>query len=304
MNKFLITVIGPTAIGKTALAVSLAKHFNTEIVSSDSRQFYREMSIGTAVPGSDEQQNIPHHFVQHISVVTPYSVGNFETEALQKIKELHNTHETVILVGGSGLYTEAVLQGLDTFPKVLPGIREKLNRMFEEKGIAALQDQLKELDPDYYQIIDLQNPHRLIRALEVCLSSGKPYSSFLGQPKTVRPFKSIIVGLKADREILYQRINARVDEMMEKGLLEEVRQLLPHKDLNALQTVGYKELFAYLENKCNLESAVDEIKKNTRRFAKRQLTWYRKSSDVHWFDYQTSHNEIIGAIEKQVDLLK
>ncbi|MBT8321081.1 MAG: tRNA (adenosine(37)-N6)-dimethylallyltransferase MiaA, partial [Eudoraea sp.] len=252
----------------------------------------------------DEQKNIPHHFVQHISVVTPYSVGNFEAEALQKINELHNTHETVILVGGSGLYTQAVLRGLDTFPKVLTGIREKLNRVFEEKGITALQAQLKELDPDYYHIIDLQNPHRLIRALEVCLSSGKPYSSYLGQPKAVRPFIPLVVGLKADREILYQRINTRVDQMMVHGLLEEVKQLLPYIDYNALQTVGYQELFEFLKGKCSLETAVDEIKKNTRRFAKRQLTWYRKSTDVLWFDYQTPHKEIAIALEKQVDLLK
>ena len=304
MSKFLITVIGPTAIGKTALAVSLARHFGTEIISSDSRQFYKEMSIGTAVPSPEEQQNIPHHFIQHISVTTPYSVGDFESEALQKIKDLFRSNDKVILVGGSGLYTEAVLHGLDNFPRVLPGIRESLKQEFDKNGLQSIQDQLKKLDPNYYQVVDLHNPHRLIRALEVCLSSGKPYSSFLGQPRATRPFKAIVVGLQADREVLYQRINARVDQMINKGLVEEVKQLLPYKTYNALQTVGYKEIFQFLEGTCSLETAVDEIKKNTRRFAKRQLTWYRKSIEALWFDYETPHEEIALELNKQLDQLK
>ena len=302
MNKFLITVIGPTAIGKTALAVSLAKHFETEIISSDSRQFYKEMSIGTAVPTTQEKQEIPHHFIQHISISTTYSVGDFEGEALQTINALFRTHNTLILVGGSGLYTDAILKGLDTFPEVLPGIREELNQTLEQKGLKALQAQLEELDPDYYQIVDILNPHRLIRALEVCISSGKPYSSFLGQPKATRPFKSLVIGLKAERDVLYQRINKRVDQMMANGLLEEVEKLLPFKDYNALQTVGYQELFAFLEGKCSLETAVEEIKKNTRRFAKRQLTWYRKSKDVLWFDYDTPHHKVVSAIKSKMDI--
>ena len=304
MSKFLITVIGPTAIGKTALAVSLAKYFETEIISSDSRQFYKEMSIGTAVPTDQEQQGIPHHLIQYISIATPYSVGDFETEALQKINELHNAYNVLIMVGGSGLYTDAVLKGLDTFPEVSHGIREELNQTLEQKGITALQSQLEEMDPDYYQMVDIQNPHRIIRALEVCLTSGKPYSSFLGQPKAVRPFKSLVVGLQADRDILYERINTRVDQMMAGGLLDEAKRLLPYKEYNALQTVGYQELFAFMEGEYSFEAAVDEIKKNTRRFAKRQMTWYRKSKDVLWFDFQTPHDVIAIAIQNKIDLLK
>ncbi len=300
MSKILITVIGPTAIGKTSLAVSLAKHFETEIISSDSRQFYKEMSIGTAVPSDEEQQGVRHHFIQHISVSTPYSVGDFETEALQKIKTLFGRYNILVLVGGSGLYTDAVLEGLDTFPTVSAGVREQLNQLLEERGITALQKQLKELDPDYHEVVDLQNPHRIIRALEVCLSSGKPYSSFLGQPKADRPFKSLVVGLNAERDILYDRINTRVDNMMAQGLLEEVKRLLPYKEYNALQTVGYRELFAFLEDKYNLDTAIEEIKKNTRRFAKRQLTWYRKSKEVLWFDYNTPHDEIATEVQNKI----
>ena len=304
MSKSLITVIGPTAIGKTALAVSLAKHFQTEIISSDSRQFYKEMSIGTAVPTVEEQQGIPHHFVQHINVTTSYSVGDFEAEALQKIETLFSIRDNLILVGGSGLYTDAVLKGLDVFPEVDPSIRKELNQTLQEKGIAPLQARLEELDPEYYQMVDRQNPHRLIRALEVSLSSGKPYSSFLGQPKPSRPFQSIVVGLETERDILYQRINRRVDRMMDNGLLEEAKGLLPYKEYNALQTVGYQELFTFLEGKCSLETAVEEIKKNTRRFAKRQLTWYRKTEDALWFDFETAHHEIADAIERKIGLLK
>lgn len=304
MNKVLITVIGPTAIGKTALAVSLAKFFHTEIISSDSRQFYKEMSVGTAVPTPEEQQGIPHHFIQHISITTPYTVGTFETEALEKIQALFEVHDSLIMVGGSGLYTDAVLKGLDQFPEIKPGIREELNQRYKAEGITALQNLLEELDPLYYQQVDLQNPHRLIRALEVCLSSGKPYSGFLGQPKEARPFKTVLIGLMADREALYGRIDARVDQMMENGLLQEVRQLLPYKEQNALQTVGYQELFAYLEGNCSLDFAVSEIKKNTRRFAKRQITWYRKNHDIQWFDYQTPHSEIANTIEQQINQLK
>ena len=304
MSKSLITVIGPTAIGKTALAVSLAKHFQTEIISSDSRQFYKEMSIGTAVPTVEEQQGIPHHFVQHINATTSYSVGDFEAEALQKIETLFSIHDNLILVGGSGLYTDAVLKGLDVFPEVDPSIRKELNQTLQEKGITPLQARLEELDPEYYQMVDRQNPHRLIRALEVSLSSGKPYSSFLGQPKPSRPFQSIVVGLETERDILYQRITRRVDRMMDNGLLEEAKGLLHYKEYNALQTVGYQELFAFLEGKCSLETAVEEIKKNTRRFAKRQLTWYRKTEDALWFDFETPHHEIAHAIEKKIGLLK
>lgn len=300
MSNHLIAVIGPTAIGKTALAVSLAKHFQTEIISSDSRQFYQEMAIGTAAPTKEEKRGIPHHFIQHISIETPYSVGKYEQEALDKLGELFDNYAQVILVGGSGLYTAALLKGLDSFPETKPGIREELNAELEEAGIQALQERLQRLDPEYYQQVDQNNPHRLIRALEVCLSSGKPYSSFLDQPKPSRPFNTILVGLSAEREVLYGRINERVDQMMEMGLLQEAEQLFPFRHLNALQTVGYQELFAHMEGQCTLDEAVAEIKKNTRRFAKRQLTWYRKVEDVLWFDYRTPHEEIAREVESKL----
>lgn len=302
MKKHLITVIGPTAIGKTALAISLAKHFQTEIISSDSRQFYREMTIGTAVPSLEEQQGIPHHFIQHISIQTPYSVGKFEQEALEQLAALFRKYEQLILVGGSALYTEAILKGLDQFPEIRAGIREQLNRKLEKDGITALQDRLRSLDPKYYKQVDLNNPHRLIRALEVSVSSGEPYSNFLNRPKNPRPFIPILVGLKAERAVLYERINARVDLMMEKGLLKEAEELYPFKDNNALQTVGYQELFIYLEGKSSLDEAVAEIKKNTRRFAKRQLTWYRKMENILWFDYQTTHAEIAAQVSTKINI--
>ena len=300
MNNYLISVIGPTAIGKTALAVSLAQYFKTEVISSDSRQFYREMTIGTAVPAQEERKGIPHHFIQHISIETPYSVGGYEQDALQLLHQLFRKYTEVILVGGSGLYTTAILKGLDTFPEVKPGIREGLNRAYEEGGIAILQAKLQQLDPKYYEAVDQHNPHRLIRALEVCLSSGKPYSSYLNQPRAAREFTPILVGLTADREVLYKRINDRVDEMMNRGLLKEAEALLPFRHYNALQTVGYQELFTYLEGSCTLEEAISEIKKNTRRFAKRQLTWYRKLEGVLWFDYQTPHGEIAEALQSNL----
>ena len=302
MKKHLITVIGPTAIGKTALAVSLAKYFQTEVLSSDSRQFYKEMTIGTAVPSRDEQQGIPHHFIQHISIQTPYSVGKFERDALERINQLFKKYEQLILVGGSTLYTQALLGGLDIFPEIKPGVREQLSGDFEKNGISVLQDRLHSLDPEYCEQVDLNNPHRLIRALEVCISSGEPYSSFLNQPRYPRPFVPILVGLKAERTTIYTRINERVDQMMEKGLLKEVEALYAFKDMNALQTVGYQELFSHLEGKLSLDEAVAEIKKNTRRFAKRQLTWYRKMENVQWFDFQTPHDEIAAKVHSDLNI--
>lgn len=300
MSNHLITVIGPTAIGKTALAVSLAKYFETEVVSSDSRQFYKEMTIGTAVPSQEERKGIPHHFIQHISIATSYSVGRYEQDALILLSQLFEKYPQVILVGGSGLYMSALLEGLDIFPETKPGIREELNKAFKEEGITVLQTQLQRLDPKYYEAVDQHNPHRLIRALEVCLSSGKPYSSFLDQPKPPRPFIPVLVGLSTEREMLYARINERVDQMMNRGLLKEAELLFPYRDYNALQTVGYQELFTYLEGNCSLDEAVSEIKKNTRRFAKRQLTWYRKMENVLWFDSKTPHEEIARALESKL----
>ena len=300
MPKTLIAVVGPTAIGKTSLAISLAKHLDTEIFSADSRQFFKEMKIGTAVPSSLELEAAKHHFIQHISIFQQYSVGDFEKEALKALAAFFEKRDIAILVGGSGLYVDAILYGLDEFPKVRPEVREELNTILEKEGISVLQEQLKLLDAQYYQQVDLENPHRLIRALEICISTGKPYSSFLGSKKKPRDFRSILVGLQGEREIIYQRINQRVDQMFQNGLLEEARTLYPHKHLNALNTVGYKELFEFFEGKISLENATEEIKKNTRRFAKRQLTWYRKNEDVLWLDHNMTEKERITAVEAQI----
>ena len=298
MRKTLISVVGPTAIGKTKLAIELAKHYQTEIISADSRQFFKEMKIGTAVPSIEELESAPHHFIQHKSILEPYSVGDFEKDAIQLLENLFKKNEAVILVGGSGLYVDAVTKGLDTFPEISSEIREALNKKIENKGIEELQEQLKELDPLYYDKVDIQNPHRLIRALEICIGTGKPYSSFLNKEKSIRPFKVVTVGIHAERDIIYDRINQRVDLMVKEGLIDEVKLLLKHKDLNALQTVGYKELFNYLDEKWTLDFAISEIKKNTRRFAKRQLTWFRKNENTIWVDYNSKIAEIINTLEK------
>jgi len=292
----LITIVGPTAIGKTALSIRLAQHFNAEIISCDSRQFFKEMTIGTAVPEPEELAAAPHHFIQNRSVFEDYSVGQFERDALEKLNTLFQKSKTVIMVGGSGLYVDAVLKGLDYFPDVDANIRTQLNKQLEEKGISSLQGQLKELDIETYNSIAIDNPHRLIRALEICIGTGLPYASFKNKEKASRNFNSIKIGLNADRELIYNRINQRVDLMMEKGLLEEATALYPHKELNALQTVGYRELFSYLDGKITKEFAIEEIKKNSRRFAKRQLTWFRKDSSILWFDYQTEVKEIVERI--------
>ncbi|MEZ4841967.1 MAG: tRNA (adenosine(37)-N6)-dimethylallyltransferase MiaA [Flavobacteriaceae bacterium] len=296
MKNYLITIIGPTAIGKTALSIKIAKHFNTEIISSDSRQFFKEMYIGTAVPSDLELSEVKHHFIQNISIHTEYNVGQFERDSMELLQELFKKHQIVVMVGGSGLYVDAVLKGLDNFPDVNPEIRENLKKELGLFGISHLQDQLKKLDPVTYEKIDLENHQRVIRALEICIGTGKPYASFLTEATAKRNFTPIKIGLTADRQIIYDRINQRVDIMMEEGLLEEVKELVTYKKLNALQTVGYKELFLYLNNEMPLETAIEEIKKNTRRFAKRQLTWYRKDDEIKWFDYQEDVSNIINYI--------
>lgn len=297
-ENILITIVGPTAIGKTALSIQLATHFNAEIISCDSRQFYKEMTIGTAVPSPEELNAATHHFIQNRSVFEDYNVGDFERDALEKINKLFKTNTVVIMVGGSGLYIDAVLNGLDYFPKVSPEIRENLNQELLSKGIEHLQQQLKELDLETYNTITLDNPQRVIRALEVCIGSGLPYSSFKNKPKEKRNFTSIKIGLNADREIMYSRINQRVDIMLQEGLLEEATNLYPHKGLNALQTVGYRELFSYFDGNISKEFAIEEIKKNTRRFAKRQLTWFRKDTSIHWFDYNSAYQNVLKTLHK------
>ncbi len=297
MNKTLISVVGPTAIGKTKLAIDLAKHYKTEIISADSRQFFKEMKIGTAVPTDNELTQAPHHFIQHISIEDAYSVGDFEKDAIALLNQLFKTNDIVILVGGSGLYVDAVTKGLDHFPKVAPEVRENLNNKLEKEGLESLQKELENLDANHYKKVDIHNPHRLIRALEICIGTGKPYSSFLNKDKNNRLFKNITVGIEADREIIYDRINLRVDIMVKEGLVEEAKDLFKYKKLNALQTVGYRELFNYFDKEWTLDFAISEIKKNTRRFAKRQLTWFRKNETILWVDF----NETISSILTKVD---
>lgn len=300
-NNFLITIVGPTAIGKTALSIQLAKHFKADIISCDSRQFYKEMRIGTAVPEPEELAAAKHHFIQNRSIFEDYNVGSFERDTLKKLDNLFTENPIQIMVGGSGLYVDAVLKGLDYFPEVDPKIREKLTAELNEKGIEILQEKLKELDIETYNTIALDNPHRIMRALEVCIGSNTPYSTFKNKPKAPRNFNVIKIGLNADREIIYNRINQRVDIMLENGLLEEAKNLYVNKNLNALQTVGYRELFSFFDGNFTKEFAISEIKKNTRRFAKRQLTWFRKDESTLWFDYQTNKNKIIANIYEKIN---
>ena len=299
-QKYLISIVGPTAVGKTALSIKLAQYYNTEIISCDSRQFFKEMTIGTAVPEPEEQAAAPHHFIQNKSILEEYNVGTFELEAISKLEELYKKHDVVIMVGGSGLYVNAVINGLDDFPKIDPAIREELTQRLELEGIESLQNQLKALDPITYEKIALDNPQRLSRALEICIGSGKQYSSFLNVKKNSRIFKTISIGVTADRELMYERINNRVDIMMENGLLEEVKNLYPHKGLNALNTVGYKELFNYLDQEWELDFAVSEIKKNTRRFAKRQVTWFKRNKETTWFDFQYKLDDVTNYLQQLI----
>lgn len=300
--NYLITIIGPTAIGKTSLSIALAQHFGCEIISCDSRQFYNEMKIGTAVPNNDELAAATHHFIQNKSIFDSYSVGDFEQEAIAKLDELFEKNNIQIMVGGSGLYVDAVLKGFDDFPDIDVSVREQINQDFDLYGIDYLQNKLQELDADYFNKVTnenpqtLQNPQRLKRFVEVCLGTGKPYSSFLNQKKNLRNFTPIIIGLEAEREVMYNRINQRVDSMMNEGLLEEAKNLYPNKHLNALQTVGYRELFDHFDGTTTLDFAIEEIKKNTRRFAKRQLTWFKRTENVVWFDYLIDKKTIVNYV--------
>ncbi|MGC1631953.1 MAG: tRNA (adenosine(37)-N6)-dimethylallyltransferase MiaA [Gelidibacter sp.] len=299
-QKYLISIVGPTAIGKTALSIAFAKHFNTEIISADSRQFYKEMSVGTAAPTKDELNAAAHHFIHHKSVMEEYNVGDFEKDALSMIDKLFIDHDTIVMVGGSGLYVDTVTKGLDEFPQVDPSIRETLNNELTTKGLEHLQNQLKILDPIAFDTIAIDNPHRVTRALEICIGSGKPYSTFLNKDKPERPFKTITIGLTAERATIYERINKRVDYMMADGLLDEAKKLQDLQHLNALKTVGYSELFKFLNGEWTLDFAVSEIKKNSRRYAKRQLTWFRKKEGVLWFDNETPIAEIIDRIHLEL----
>jgi tRNA dimethylallyltransferase len=297
-RPLLICIVGPTAIGKTSLSIAIANAFSTEILSADSRQFFKEMNIGTAVPTEAELHAAKHYFIQNKSIFDTYSVGDFEREAIELLTKLFQKHHIIVMVGGSGLYVDAVVNGLDDFPEVSPDIRAQLNKDLQISGIESLQHELKMADPQYFNEVDIENTQRVIRALEVIRSSGQPFSSFRKKVRAQREFDTLYIGLTAERNVIYNRINHRVDQMMEAGLLDEAIALLPHRNLNALQTVGYRELFDHLEGKTSLDTAVEEIKKNTRRFAKRQGTWFRKNNQIHWFSYETPYSEIIALIKK------
>jgi tRNA dimethylallyltransferase len=283
MSKTLIIIAGPTAIGKTALAISLAKHYKTEIISADSRQFYREMTIGTAKPSEAELNAVKHHLINSHSVLDQFNAGDFEKESIEIINGLFTDHEQVIMAGGSGLFINAVSHGFDQLPVATEEIRAYFNKILEEKGIKFLQDQLKKIDPIYFNEVDIFNPQRIIRALEVFESSGKTFSSLRTNIKKQRPFNIVKIGLNSDRDKLYERINLRVDQMVEDGLIEEVESLKTYRHLNPLNTVGYSEIFNYLDGKSTREDAIEKIKQNTRRFAKRQITWFKKSEDIKWY---------------------
>lgn len=296
---YLIIINGPTAVGKTALSIHLAKAFETVILSCDSRQFFREMNIGTAKPDAKELAAVPHHFINNLSIFDTYTVGDYEKEALTLLEGLFQKHDVVIMAGGSSLYVKAVCEGLDPFPNVDPVIRASLKKTYTLKGIGFLQSQIQQLDPVYYANVDQHNPQRLLRALEVCLSSGMPYSSFRTQTKKERPFQIIQIALEMERPVLYDRINRRVDLMLENGLLEEAQNLYAHKTLNALKTVGYKELFDHWDGNHTLDEAIELIKRNTRRYAKRQLTWLRKVGDIQWFSPK-DHEAVAAYVQAQI----
>lgn len=283
-GKTLIVLVGPTAIGKTALAIKLANEFSTGIISADSRQFFREMEIGTAKPSSEELAAAPHYFINSHSIHSLFSTGDFEVQALRLIGELFTEKDVLILAGGSGLYIDAVCKGLDDMPDTDLNIRAQLNQLLADEGLEPIRKQLAELDPEYYQQVDQSNPQRMIRGLEFFLSTGMKLSSFFTKSKKRRPFKILKIGLNMDRTLLYDRINQRVDQMMKNGLLDEVKGLQQYRHCNALNTVGYTELFDHLDGQLTLQEAVDKIKQNTRRFAKRQLTWFRKDDSTAWFE--------------------
>lgn len=299
-KKYLILVVGPTAVGKTNLCLNLAKKFNTEIVSCDSRQFYREMNLGTAKPSPEELQQIPHHLINSLSIEDEYDVRKFETDALEILQKIFQKNSIAIMTGGSGLYADAITKGLDEIPDVDQEIRKTIISEFEEKGLEWLQTQIQEVDPEYYDQVDRQNPQRLMRALEVFRGTGLKFSSFRVKKKAVRPFQILKIGLERDREELYRRIDLRMDQMIEAGLFDEADALFGRRHLNALQTVGYSEVFGYLEGKYDKQEAIRLLKRNSRRYAKRQLTWFRRDSEIHWF-HPDQEDEIMAWVKSQID---
>ena len=296
--KRLISIVGTTGIGKTRLAIDLANHLDTEIISCDSRQFYKEMKIGTAMPTDEELAEAKHHFVGNLSVNDYYSIGLFEEEALQKLDEIFARKNVAIMVGGSGMYEKAVVEGMNDLPVADEENQQKLISIFENEGVEVLQKMLEELDPDYFSVVDKDNPRRLFRAIDIIWQTNKTYTENLSTPKNKRNFETIRIGIDAPREVIYERINLRVDKMMENGLLEEARGLIADRDKVALQTVGYSELFRYFDGEWDLDFAIEEIKKNSRRYAKRQTTWNRKLENVNWVNYDNSLQEALSLLNK------
>ncbi len=299
--KRLISIVGTTGIGKTRLAIDMANHLDTEIISCDSRQFYKEMKIGTAMPTDEELAEAKHHFVGNLSVNDYYSIGLFEEEALQKLDEIFARKNVAIMVGGSGMYEKAVVEGMNDLPVADEENQQKLISIFENEGVEFLQKMLEELDPDYFSVVDKDNPRRLFRAIDIIWQTNKTYTENLSTPKAKRDFETFRIGIDAPREIIYERINLRVDKMMENGLLEEARGLIADRDRVALQTVGYSELFRYFDGEWDLDFAVSEIKKNSRRYAKRQTTWNRKLQNVNWVHYDNSLQEALSLLSKLRD---
>ena len=298
MKKRVFSIVGPTGIGKTRLAILAAQHLGTEILSCDARQFFKEMPIGTAAPDEDELAQARHHFIGNLSVADEYSIGQYETDALKKLEDLFQKYDDVVLVGGSGMYEKALTEGLNDLPQADEENQKKLQEIYENEGIEALQKLLKEADEDYYNTVDRENPRRLARALDIIWQTGKTYSQNIVKPMDKRNFEVIRIGISADRETIYDRINRRVDIMMEKGLLKEAENLLPYRNQTALRTVGYTELFKYLDGEWSLDFAISEIKKNSRRYAKRQLTWLRKLDNIFWINYDYSLEELKEFLKK------
>ena len=296
--KTLISIIGTTGIGKTKLAIEIAKHFNTEIISCDSRQFFKEMKIGTAAPTDEELTEAKHHFIGNLWVEDYYSIGQYEVDALKQLNDIFNKNDFAVMVGGSMMYEKAVIEGLNDLPEANEEHQNKLNEILEKNGIEELHEILAKEDPEYYEVVDRYNPRRLLRAIDVIWQTGRKYSDLISEPKNKRDFRVIRIGIDAPREIIYERINQRVDKMIENGLVKEVQKLINYKDKTALQTVGYTEIFKYLDGEWTLDFAIEEIKKNSRRFAKRQLTWYRKEENIHWVNFENSKQEALSLLSK------
>lgn len=298
-NKHLIVLLGPTGVGKTELSLSLAGQLNTSIISCDSRQFYKDLKIGTAAPSAEQLERIPHHFIGMLELNEYYNAAKFETDVIELLAELFVENDVALMTGGSMMYIDAVCKGIDDLPTVDAELRNELLQIYEREGLEPLRAQLKMLDPVHYAVIDLKNPKRVLHALEICLMTGKPYSSLRKNKAKERPFNHIKIGLKREREELYERINKRVDEMMQAGLLEEVKSLYAHKSLNSLNTVGYKELFSHLDGNLSLEEAIEKIKQNTRIYSRKQMTWFRRDENIRWF-HPDEQEEILRFLNSEL----